>query len=72
MFDFQVKNPAKFSPTKLSRKGFARPSKVHGLSKGGVSGSIKKKNQDNPTKQEVDADQELDNVTWADRYGLFP
>jgi hypothetical protein len=55
-----MKNPAKLS----TRKSFGRQSKLRPTSK---AGNGKRGNKDQPTKQDVEADQELDNVTWADR-----
>jgi hypothetical protein len=63
-----MKSSSKFSPTKLKGKNIARPSKFRSLGKASAGSDLgQKKNRDLPTKQEVDADQEMDNVTWADR-----
>ena len=63
---FQMKTASKVSP----RKNFSKSSRRLASIKRDVANMVKSK-KDLPTKQEVDADQEIDNVTWADRLGRF-
>lgn len=52
----------------LTRKTFTNRSSKFQSFKAEASRNMAKSNKDLPNKQEVDADQEIDNVTWADRW----